>query len=114
MPKMSRPIMELSERELKTLIAAAVANGILEAQGETDRATEPNERERTRLAVFEVDRAAERVVKFIRENNDSPRVVEEADLDALCEIEIRKLSPDALKYLAGERFVNRVAEMLKD
>jgi hypothetical protein len=75
MPKMNRLITELSERELKILIATAVTSGILEAQREMERLTkpnEPNERERARLAVYEVDRAAERVVKFIRENNEAP------------------------------------------
>lgn len=108
MSKMSRPVMELSERELKTLISAAVTTGIVEAQ----RTIDPDEGDRARIAVFEVDHAVERVINYIRENNYSP-VVELADIQALEEVEIRKLSPDALKYLAGDRFVELVRDRLK-
>lgn len=107
---MSRPITELSEQELKTLITAAVARGIFEAQRSIDQTNDPD-RESTRLAIAEVDRAVEKVINFARENKDSP-VVGLPDSQALIEIEIRKLSPDALKYLAGDQFVRRVAQAL--
>ena len=109
---MSRPITELSEQELKTLIATAVTKGILEAQRGIEQISDPNQDERARLAIAEVDRAVERVINFVRGNSCSP-AVELSDAQTLIEIEIRRLSPDALKYLAGHQFVQRVAQALK-
>jgi hypothetical protein len=111
MSKMNRSITELTEQEIKTLIAAAVTKGIFEAQSKIERTKNPN-REIERLAVLEVDRAVYRIGEFVNANNLSP-IVELSDIKALIEIEIRKLSSAALAYLAGDRFVHLVGRSME-